>query len=539
MSLIELHRQKIERLEADYERTGKLNEGVILELLTSIVRVEGVEVAEARAERFVSHQPENPYHYYHLALLKAHRDEAVASEWFLDQIADKSKSPHWLYAAGLFLNDVGRYLEAMDYLERAAVQRVRISDLMNPFAFASLYAEDLDAQSYLVRLKKMTELQFGRAPVVSLHRPGKPRYVIGFVTASLSFHALIYFLEPLIKNLDRKKFMLLVFSSESKEGMFYAYLQSMVDVLYDVRNMNDSALLELIRSERVDVLVDLDHHTKNNRLWVFAQRAAPIQITMYGLHTTTAVAAMDYRVTDIRVDPPGADSDYSEILLRTRRSHFSHHLLVPGVSFTRAPVERNGFITFGSFNSWKKVNRRVVKAWANLLHQFSDSRLIVVGFDSTLAQARCSRWLKEARVDMSRVDFHERLGLRQLHETVQSVDIALDTWPYGGGVTTAMILELGVPVATILGSKAASRMGASMLADVQTPELIAHSPEAFAEVVAKVLIKPGELQRLRDRVIENYSQTIGNGASCAEAVAEVLLHAIAHARDGNNPTAFI
>lgn len=325
--------------------------------------------------------------------------------------------------------------------------------------------------------------------------------------------------------------MLLVFSSEQKEGVYYSHLESMVDVLYDVRSMSNPALLELIRGERVDVLVDLDHHTRGNRLWVFAQRAAPIQVTLYGLQTTTGLSAMDFRITDSRIDPDGAEIAYSESLLRADRAHFTHSLLAPPVSPVPSPCIRNGYITFGSFNDWRKINRSVVRAWAQLLLLVPDSRLILAGFDHVLASARLQRWITEEGVAWSRIELYGRVSPAFLHKLVQRVDLALDSWPYGGGVTSAMVLELGVPLASISGQRAVSRMGASMLQDLGLSELVAESPACFADKIGAVVMREHAMCELRERVVERYRLSIGNATACAESVAELLLRAIRISRN--------
>ncbi|MBL8508422.1 MAG: glycosyltransferase, partial [Chitinimonas sp.] len=72
-----------------------------------------------------------------------------------------------------------------------------------------------------------------------------------------------------------------------------------------IHDLSDEAVLELLRLDEIDILIDLSNHTAHHRLYLFARKAAPIQMTWIGMPTTTGIAAIDYRITDARMDPVG------------------------------------------------------------------------------------------------------------------------------------------------------------------------------------------------------------------------------------------
>lgn len=507
-------------------------------LINLMILLRGVDAAEQYALRLLEKCPGEPLFYYHLAMIRAVRNEGSARDWLVSQVELRSNSRYFLHVAGMFMNNIGDHQRAMDYIERSSIGESYKKNFVNNFVFAGMYCHPLEETDFLRRLRLINERQFGQPKPVPLHKPGKPRFIVGFVAAQFDNHALTYFLEPLLRVLDRRKFMILMFSSERRSSEFYCRIEGLVDVMYDVRDMSDPRLLELIRAERVDLLVDLDHHTKNNRLWVFAQRAAPVQITMYGLQLSTGIAAMDYRLTDWLVDPPGVENAYSEALLRSPRLHFTHSTLLPPSDPIGSPIAKNGYLTLGSFNNWRKINEATTRIWAAVMRALPDSRLVVAGVVGGLPQQRLLRWFEAAGVDSGRLEIHDRLGLSDLHRLVRQVDLALDSFPYGGGVTTAMILELGVPVATLKGDRAVSRMGAAMLKSIGTPELTYNDSEALVAGITGLARDPGALYRARDQVVANYPGSIGDARACAAEIEKLWLYALARARDGLPPLAF-
>src|SRR5207302_5686422 len=101
------------------------------------------------------------------------------------------------------------------------------------------------------------------------------------------------------------------------EDQVTARLRGYVDVWHRVHDLDDEALAAAIRAARIDVLVDLSGHTAHNRLLVFAHKPAPVQVSWFGYMNTTGLTAIDYRITDSYMDPPGlSERYYTETLFR-------------------------------------------------------------------------------------------------------------------------------------------------------------------------------------------------------------------------------
>jgi protein O-GlcNAc transferase len=159
------------------------------------------------------------------------------------------------------------------------------------------------------------------------------------------------------------------------------------------------------------------------------------------------------------------------------------------------PATTRGYITFGSFNNAGKVNRYTVALWSAILRKVPDARICLrnSAFEDTEVQARYRHWFNAHGVTDDRVDFASRVGYVDYLAAYGDVDIALDSFPYNGGMTSMEGLWMGVPLITLRGERFASRLGSTVLSSIGLQELIADSP---AEYVTTAVALARDMQRL-------------------------------------------
>jgi protein O-GlcNAc transferase len=325
------------------------------------------------------------------------------------------------------------------------------------------------------------------------------RLRIGYVSGDLRDHPVSSFVEPLFANHDRSRFEVFCYFNHDKVDAQSARLKALVEGWRAVRHLNDESLAQLIRDDGIDVLIDLAGHTHGNRLPALARRPAPVQMTYLGFPASTGLRAIGCRITDAVLDPPGeGDAHYTEKQLRMRQSLWCYRPLEVFPDPGPAPHVSRGSITFGSLNGFHKVNAEVLDAWIELLRQIPQSRLVMVTVPEGMVRERLLEHFRASGIDESRITLHGRLPRARFREALRNCDIALDTFPCGGGATTCETLWMGVPVVTRTAATPVSRAGASLLQSIGLGELVAVDSRGYIDIAANLARSPQRIAQLRE-----------------------------------------
>ena len=334
------------------------------------------------------------------------------------------------------------------------------------------------------------------------------RLRVGYVSPDFRNHVVSFFLEPVLAHHDHQRFEIFCYHVHAQKDQVTESMRPLADHWRDCEDLSDAQLAERIRSDRIDILVDLAGHTGDNRLLVFAEKPAPVQATYLGYPNTTGLTAIDYRITDPVADPPGRSERLnSERLIRLPDSHFCFRPGADAPPVEPSPAETAGFVTFGCFNHFAKISRPFLDTVARVLAAVPRSRFVLKGrpLGAPDVAAGVRRHFERAGIESTRIELRGWEPTARSHLRVyNSIDIALDSFPYGGATTTCEALWMGVPVVTYAGERHAGRMCASILTTVGLGEWVARDPD---EYVSKCVELSGDLKRLaelrrgmRDRV---------------------------------------
>lgn len=344
---------------------------------------------------------------------------------------------------------------------------------------------------------------------------------IGFVSADLRDHPVANFIEPVWRAIKRGRNRIVAYANIGADDPVCHRLRALADLWVQVERLDDRALCDRIRADRIDILVDLSGHTALNRLPVFAMKPAPVQMTWIGYPGTSGLSAIDYRFVR-RSGPPrsGMHALFREKLVFLRSRAFEPQADAPAVN--RLPALSRGFLTFGSFNRPSKLGRSVIALWSRVLRALPGSRLIIAAAGEARVQARLRESFVAEGVAANRVEFRPRVSMSEYLRLHHDVDIALDTFPYTGGTTTNHALWMGVPTLTLSGGPAQQDQAAASLRAVglhawatdSEPAFVAQAQAAVADLAALDRLRQS-LRRTMEESLRRPSQEIGRELDAA------------------------
>lgn len=329
------------------------------------------------------------------------------------------------------------------------------------------------------------------------NRPPNRRLRIGYVSPDFRIHCQALFMVPLLTNHDRDNFEIICYSDVRQPDIATDRLRSLADLWRNIVGMTDDQAAELIRLDQIDILVDLTMHMENSRPLLFACKPAPVQVCWLAYPGTTGQTAIDYRLTDPHLDPPGQyDEFYSEKSIRLPETFWCYDPLTSEPQVNALPALGSGHVTFGCLNNFCKVNDAVVELWARVLNAVDRSRLLLLAEEGS-GRDRVLKILARAGILASRVTFAARQPMAKYLALYHQIDIGLDTLPYNGHTTSLDSFWMGVPVVTLVGPTVVGRAGLSQLTNLGLTDLIAYSDEEFIRLAASLASDLTRLTNLR------------------------------------------
>jgi protein O-GlcNAc transferase len=469
----------------------------------ALARMNRVEEAVEQFRRAAAQRPGWAEPYISMGNLFVNLDRLdAAADAFRQAVRSEPRRVESHELLGGVLARLGRLEEARPlFLETVRLQP-RAAGAHSNFLLALNYDPTIESSVLLAEHRWFDRLHGQGLSPVAPHansRDPKRRLRIGYVTPDFRRHAVAWFMLPVLEAHDAAQFEVFAYVQQTENDGITQRMRSFCAGWHPTIGRPDQQVVEQIRADRIDILVDLAGHTGGNRVSVFAHRPAPVQITYLGYPTTTGLAAMDYLLTDEVLDPPAETNWHSEELVRLPETWCCFVATENAPPVVEPPCLKNGYITFGWLHKLAKLNAPMLDVWANVLRAVPDSRLLV--FRNTMDKSVRERLVREfsARgIDSARLNFHAGQYKEGFHLSVyELIDISLDSLPWSGHATTCESLWMGVPMVTIRGQRHAGRMSASILHSQGLDELIAEDPGQYIKITSALANDREKLKRLR------------------------------------------
>ncbi len=340
----------------------------------------------------------------------------------------------------------------------------------------------------------------GPSPVFANSRDPERRLKVGYVSPDFKLHPIPFFIESVLAAHDRARVHVTCYVDALRPDAVTQRLRSVADEWRDVTGLPDVEAAERVRRDGIDLLVDLAVHAPQNRLSMFARRPAPVLVSYLGYAGTTGVPAIDYRLTDEHVDPPGLTEAFNtEELVRLPHCFCCYRPPSEAPPVGPLPALASGQVTFASLNRLAKITPEVIGLWCRVLKGVPGSRLMLQASGLSDAGVHAAIEAQFARHGVGR----DRLLLAgwgsfsDYLNHFQSADVGLDTFPFNGHTTTCHTLWMGMPVVVLAGRTSVARVGVSLLRNLGLDELIAETPDGYVEAACRLAADLGRLRELR------------------------------------------
>jgi protein O-GlcNAc transferase len=474
-----------------------------------MVLLEGGRATEAMSslQKAISLDPQSAEAHANLgcAYLLLHRP-ADAENSFNQSLQARPGDTRTLHHLGIALRKQGRAAEAVQTLRRALSAMPAAAHVHSDLILALHYLPGLDPAELHAEYRRFGEIHLRPGPEPALANEPDPnrRLRIGYLGASFRRHPVGLFLHPVLDRHDEAAVETFCYSSNPLADDLTASFRASADHWIDAKGMDDDTLAARIRDDGIDILVHLSGHMENNRQAVLARKPAPLQVGWMGGSGASGLACVDHLIADRFHVPTEGGERFVEDVVSMPNAAVCYVAPEYAPSVVTPPCLTQGTVTFASTNNLPKINDEVVAVWARILHRVQGSRMIVKNrfLDDPAIAQRIAGMFAGHGIDDTRLDLRGASPPAEMLATYNEIDIALDTFPYSGGMTTCEAMWMGVPVITCPGALFTSRHAACHLSNAGFPEFIAETLEGYVDLAAGLAGNHFRLARVRSTMRE-------------------------------------
>ncbi|MCC5913832.1 MAG: FkbM family methyltransferase [Balneolaceae bacterium] len=413
----------------------------------------------------------------------------------------------------LCLQEIGRFSESEKHYKQAFKDQPASFEPLSNYLMGIHYNPDR-SRDEIFEAHKIWDQHFAPSErperPVPFNRDPNKRLRVGMISGGFRTHPVGWMVTKALENLPKDKFEVYCYTTNNRYDQITRRIHKATDKWQSVLGYGDEVIAEMIREDEIDILIELSGHSADTRLKTVALEPAPVIVKWVGgLFNTTGLQSVDFLITDHYETPTGEEPYYTEKLVRMPDDYivFLPPDYAPEVG--ELPAKKNGYITFGCFNNPSKVNEEIVARWAEVMKRTPESRLFLKSkqYDTKELCDRIISKMEECGISKDRLIFEGLSPHNELLDCYNRVDIALDPWPYSGGLTTCEALWMGVPVVTKPGPTFAGRHSATHLENAGFGEWVADSWEEYTDTIVKLAGDIEKLDEIRSSMREKVAES--------------------------------
>ena len=390
------------------------------------------------------------------------------------------------------------------YLEKI-IQLDPDPDAMASYNYFNNYLYDWSQSDFLDNAKKLNgKLSlYNSDELINLKTKKDNKINLGFVSSDIrSKHSVTYFLRSVMSNYNNNSFKIFLYHNHNVEDDTTKEFENYASKTQRISKLKDQEVINMVRKDGIDIIVDLNGFSSNHRLALFKNRLAPIQILWCGYTNTLGLKEMDYLIVDKNLIKPTEENLYNEKVIYLPSIWNCHSGYKHDRKENDTPLKKNQFITFGSFNNFKKINDEVIEVWSQILKKVKNSRLMLKTSVAT-SQELYEEKFKKLGVLSSITFLKYNKNFDDHLNEYKKIDIALDTFPWNGVTTSFEAIWMNVPVIVMDGYNFNSRCGSSINKNLNLTSLIGKNKEDYVNKAVSLAQNRQMLLNIRKDLFKN------------------------------------
>ena len=390
------------------------------------------------------------------------------------------------------------------YLEKI-IQLDPDPDAIASYNYFNNYLYDWSQSDFLNNAKKLNSKLplYNPDELINLKTKKDNKINLGFISSDIrSKHSVTYFLRSVMSNYNNNSFKIFLYHNHNVEDDTTKEFENYASKTQRISKLKDQEVINMVRKDGIDIIVDLNGFSSNHRLALFKNRLAPIQILWCGYTNTIGLKEMDYLIVDKNLIKSTEENLYNEKVIYLPSIWNCHSGYKHDRKENDAPSKKNQFITFGSFNNFKKINDEVIEVWSQILKKVKNSRLMLKTSVAT-SQELYEEKFKKLGVLSSITFLKYNKNFDDHLNEYKKIDIALDTFPWNGVTTSFEAIWMNVPVIVMDGYNFNSRCGSSINKNLNLTSLIGKNKEDYVNKAVSLAQNQQMLLNIRKDLFKN------------------------------------
>ena len=415
---------------------------------------------------------------------------------------------------------IGEIAKGLDYYEKSIKLNPENLQVYQSYIFNLNYLENFKIEDYfnIIEKMKLNLKKYEDQKIKTIYSTNSDKKIkIGFVTADFRKHAVGRQVFDVIKNLAKNNdFELYAYYNDNTEDALTENFKVLFKLWVNIFFLDNLQVIKKIKQDNINILVDLSGYTNGNRIEVFFNKPAQIQVSWAGYLASTGLKEVDYVIADknsVNFDKQ-QENQFVEKIWRMTNCwsvlSVENNILAQEQDITisgEIPAIKNGYLTFGCFNNFKKINKEVVNIWSRILINTNGKLLIKTKeLDHEGFREKIKDNFLQNGVDNNQLILEGFSDRNALLKKYNMIDLALDTFPYNGGTTSLECSWMCVPILTKNGDRFLSKCGESINKSLGLNEFIAKDNEEYITKAVNYSKNLKSLQKVKEYLIQNRSK---------------------------------